>query len=59
MHLLPVATFNSADGNPEALRLLQQRRHVVVEGWEVRFYDLFLKYRAEITQIFEKILLHT
>lgn len=50
--LLPVAGFHSTEGNPEAQHLLETRKTLVVEGWEVRFYDLFLKYKQEIVGLF-------
>lgn len=50
--LLPVAAFHSDTDHQAALRTLETKRNVVVEGWEVRFYDLFLKYREEITALF-------
>lgn len=50
--LLPIATFDNPASNPEAQHLLEQRRWLVVEGWEVRFYDLFLKYKDEIKALF-------
>lgn len=50
--LLPVATFDRDEGNPEAMRLLETKKNLVVEGWTIRFYDLFLKYREEITSLF-------
>ena len=50
--LLPVAGFHNVEGNPEAQQLLESRRNLVVEGWEVRYYDLFLKYRKDIVSLF-------
>lgn len=50
--LLPRATFDSPEGNDEAMALLQRRRWLMVEGWYVRFYDLFLKYKEEILRLF-------
>lgn len=50
--LLPVAAFHSPTGQSGAMYLMETRRNVLVEGWEVRFYDLFLKYREEITGLF-------
>lgn len=50
--LLPRASFDSPDDNAEALARLQQRRWLVVEGWYVRFYDLFLKYKKDILGLF-------
>ena len=52
MGLLPVAGFHSPEGNEEAMSLLDNRKWLVVEGWEVRFYDLFLKYKQEIVSLF-------
>ena len=50
--LLPVAAFHSFNGNPEAQHLLETMKTLVVEGWEVRYYDLFLKYKQEIVSLF-------
>ena len=50
--LLPVATFDHVGDNPEAQRLMASRHWLMVEGWEVRYYDLFLKYKREIKQLF-------
>ena len=50
--LLPVASFHNPEGNPEAMALLESGKSVVVEGWYVRFYDLFVKYIDEIRQLF-------
>lgn len=50
--MLPVAGFHSREDNSEAMSLLDSRDWLVVEGWEVRFYDLFLKYKQEIINLF-------
>ena len=50
--MLPVAGFHSREDNSEAMSLLESRDWLVVEGWEVRFYDLFLKYKQEIINLF-------
>lgn len=50
--LLPVASFNNAAGNPEAQQLMDSRKWLVVEGWQVRYYQLFLKYKRDILQLF-------
>ncbi len=50
--LLPVAAFHNPDGNPKAMALLESGKNIVVEGWYVRFYDLFVKYIDEIRQLF-------
>ena len=53
LHLLPTASFKHADCDREALeRKMLSHRHIVVSGWNVRFYDLFLKYRSEIVELF-------
>ncbi len=51
--LLPVVAFHEpcADTAAKERRMLRSR-HVVVEGWYVRFYDLFIKYRDEIVRLF-------
>lgn len=50
--LLPRASFDSPEGSPEALAMMEKRRWLMVEGWYVRFYDLFLKYKQEILELF-------
>ena len=51
--LLPTANFKRAECNHEALeRKMLRHKHIVVSGWNVRFYDLFLKYRSEICDLF-------
>ncbi|MBP1541401.1 MAG: glycosyltransferase [Prevotella sp.] len=53
LHLLPTASFKHAECDHEALeRKMLRHRHIVVSGWNVRFYDLFLKYRSEICDLF-------
>ncbi len=53
LHLLPTASFKYKDCNREALeRKMLRHRHIVVSGWFVRYYDLFLKYRDEICELF-------
>ena len=53
--LLPVVSFNDdstdADYSKEEQQLLAHR-HVIAEGWYARWYDLFLKYKAEILGLF-------
>lgn len=51
--LLPTASFKHEDCDREALeRKMLSHRHIVVSGWYARWYDLFLKYRDEICQLF-------
>ncbi len=53
LHLLPTASFKHRDCDREALeRKMLRHRHIVVSGWFVRYYDLFLKYRDEICELF-------
>lgn len=53
MHLLPVVEFDAdvPDTSMKEVKMIDHR-HIVVEGWYVRFYDLFLKYRHEIKALF-------
>jgi hypothetical protein len=51
--VLPTASFKHAECDPEELeRMMMRHRHIVVSGWYVRYYELFLKYRHEICDIF-------
>ena len=51
--LLPNASFKHSDCDREALeRKMLRHRHIVVSGWNARWYDLFLKYRQEIVDLF-------
>ena len=51
--LLPTASFKYRDCNKEELeRKMLRHRNIVVSGWFVRYYDLFLKYRDEIVDLF-------
>lgn len=61
LRLMPVVAFDDPAEDPaqaarkEALMMRRGRPGVpgaVVEGWWLRHYDLFLKYRREITQMF-------
>lgn len=53
LKLLPTASFKRRDCDKEALeRKMLRHRHIVVSGWFVRYYDLFLKYRDEICDLF-------
>lgn len=53
LHLLPTASFKHAECDREALeRKMKRCRHIVVSGWYVRYYELFLKYRKEICDLF-------
>jgi hypothetical protein len=53
LKLLPTASFKHADCDQKALeQKMLKHRHIVVSGWNVRFYDHFLKYRDEICDLF-------
>ena len=51
--LLPTVSFKHAEYDFEELeRKMLRHRHIVVSGWYARWYDLFLKYRSEICELF-------
>ena len=51
--LLPVATFDTPDEDTSRQeQLMLSHRHIVAEGWYARWYDLFLKYKHEIVDLF-------
>jgi len=52
--LLPVIEFPFEKGQDTTRQEAQMMKHknAVVEGWRVEFFDLFLKYRWEITELF-------
>lgn len=54
--LMPVVEFHEKDEDKDKVaakeRLMLSAHNVVVEGWYLRFYDLFLKYRQDITNLF-------
>ena len=53
MKVIPTASFKHAECDPEELeRMMMRHRHIVVSGWYVRYYELFLKYRHEICDLF-------
>ncbi len=50
--LLPTVTFDEGcDVKAKEAEMLTHR-HLMVEGWYVRFYDLFIKYKDDIRQLF-------
>ncbi len=51
--LMPVVSFNTPDEDTtDKERVMLMSRNVMVEGWYVRFYDLFAKHKAEILKLF-------
>lgn len=52
LRLIPTANFKDGCNFDEQVKVIEKHRYVVVSGWNVRFYDLFLKYRSEICSLF-------
>ena len=53
LHLIPTVHFDEPDGDTSPQeRVMMNRRMVMVTGWEAHWYDLFLKYKADIIQLF-------
>ena len=51
--LVPVVDFDEAGSTgKEKEQQLEHARLVVAQGWQARWYDLFLKYRREIADLF-------
>lgn len=51
--ILPVADFDAPDADPKQLeRMMETTGNIMVQGWNVRFYDLFEKYIDEIRHEF-------
>ncbi len=51
--ILPTVEFHQDGADySDNERVMRQKRNVVVSGWYVRYYDLFLKYKSEIRQLF-------
>lgn len=51
--IIPIVEFRSLREDTAAKEaLMLNKKYIMVEGWCVRFYDLFLKYRKEITELF-------
>ncbi len=53
LRLIPTASFKHSEFDADKLeKQMLQHKNIVVSGWYVRFYDLFLKYREEICDLF-------
>ena len=51
--LIPTLEFNEPGcDTKEQERLMLSHKHIAVVGWEARWYDLFLKYKQEIIDLF-------
>jgi len=53
--VLPVLSFNKEEdeGSKEKEKFMLEHRNLIVEGWHVRYYDLFYKYKEEIKKLFD------
>lgn len=52
--LMPVVSYDTpGEVSAEKEKRILKNRNVMVQGWEVRFYDEFLKYSDEIKELFE------
>jgi hypothetical protein len=52
LRLIPTAAYKPGCNREELDRFVEKHNNVVVAGWEVRHYELFLKYRSEICELF-------
>ena len=52
-HLLPIADFIASNNLERQEQLLLCHHHIVAQGWSARWYDLFLKYKADIVSLFQ------
>ena len=53
LHLLPTISFKEVPTDMQAVeQQMLRHRHFVVSGWHARWYNLFLKYRQEICELF-------
>lgn len=54
MKCFPAVTFNDEQSMiPERMNALRESRYVLAQGWFMREYELFLKYRSEIRDLFK------
>ena len=50
---MPTVSYDTpGETSPEKEHIILSARNVMVQGWEVRFYDLFLKHLDEIRSLF-------
>lgn len=53
-HLLPTVNYDlTQSGKPEKEKFVLSHRHVVMEGWGLRYYDLYMKHLDEIVRLFD------
>lgn len=51
--LIPMVTFSNDESQNRCNEdIMLQKRMLVVTGWEAHWYDLFLKYKSEILELF-------
>lgn len=51
--LIPMVTFSNDEAQNRCNEdIMLQKRMLVVTGWEAHWYDLFLKYKSEILELF-------
>jgi len=51
IHLLPIADYRINDCK-KVEQMIHEHKHIIVEGWNIRYYDLFLKHKQEIVDLF-------
>lgn len=52
--ILPVITYDlGEEGKAEKEAFTLCHKNVIIEGWGVRYYDLFLKYKQDILELFD------
>lgn len=52
--ILPVVTYDlGEEGKAEKEAFTLSHRNVIIEGWGVRYYDLFIKYKQDILELFD------
>ncbi len=52
--ILPVVTYNLGEKDKQQKEaFILSHKNVIIEGWGVRYYDLFIKYKSEILELFE------
>lgn len=52
--MIPVVTYDlGEEGKAQKEEFTLAHKNVVIEGWGVRYYDLFLKYKSEILELFD------
>lgn len=51
--LMKSAQFhNLSTDHSQQEQLIQNHKNIVIEGWHIRYFDLFLKYKSELLQLF-------